>query len=117
MCKNMLVGRRISFCKGRVYGTLPREAGDYWSLAGPGHLTGSRPLAVAPLYFNFLIFFDFFIGVMKKVVDGPGILGEWVKSSIPHGAWRFKKIPIFFAKIRVHQDLHIQHWDFRLMEK
>jgi hypothetical protein len=30
-----------------------------------------------------------------------------VKSSIPHGAWRFYFFPIFFAKIRIHLDLHI----------
>jgi hypothetical protein len=29
-----------------------------------------------------------------------------VKSSIPHGAWRFHFL-IFLAKIRIHKDLHI----------
>jgi hypothetical protein len=35
-----------------------------------------------------------------------------VKSSIPHGAWRFHFFPTFFAKIKVHQDLHIHRWSF-----
>jgi hypothetical protein len=41
-----------------------------------------------------------------------------VKSSIPHGVWRFYFFPNFiFAKIRAHLDLHIHHWDFSFMKK
>jgi hypothetical protein len=36
---------------------------------------------------------------------------------IPHGTWRFQFFQIFFAKIRVHQDLHIKNWNFCLMKK
>jgi hypothetical protein len=40
------------------------------------------------------------------------ILGR-VKSSIPHGAWRFHFFPKFiFAEFRVHLDLHINRLDF-----
>jgi hypothetical protein len=35
-----------------------------------------------------------------------------VKSSIPHGAWRFHFFSTFFAKIRSHLNLHIHHWNF-----
>ena len=44
------------------------------------------------------------------------ILGS-VKSSIPHGAWRFHFYSIFFPKIRGHMDLHIYHWNVSFMEK
>jgi hypothetical protein len=40
-----------------------------------------------------------------------------VKTSILHGAWRFQIFPNFLAKIRLHQDLHINCWDFCLMKK
>jgi hypothetical protein len=41
-----------------------------------------------------------------------------VKSSIPHGAWRFHFFSKFcFAKIREHMDLHIYRWDFSFMKK
>jgi hypothetical protein len=43
---------------------------------------------------------------------------ERVKSSIPHGAWRFHFFPNFiFAKLGVYLDLHIHHWDFSFKEK
>jgi hypothetical protein len=43
---------------------------------------------------------------------------ENVKSSIPHGAWRFHFFPNFiFAKLRVHLDLHIHGRDFSFMKK
>jgi hypothetical protein len=41
-----------------------------------------------------------------------------VKSSIPHGAWRFHSFSnLFFAKIRGHLDLCIDSWDFSFMKK
>jgi hypothetical protein len=41
-----------------------------------------------------------------------------VKSSIPHGAWRFHFFSNFiFAKIRRHLDLRIHRWDFSFMKK
>jgi hypothetical protein len=41
-----------------------------------------------------------------------------VKSSIPHGTWRFYFFPnIIFAKIRLYMDLYIHHWEFSLMKK
>jgi hypothetical protein len=39
-----------------------------------------------------------------------------VKFSIPHEAWRYHFFPIFFAKIRIHVDLHIHRWDFCVMK-
>jgi hypothetical protein len=36
-----------------------------------------------------------------------------VKSSIPHGDWKFPFFSIFiFPKFRIHLDLHIYHRDF-----
>jgi hypothetical protein len=40
-----------------------------------------------------------------------------VKSSIPHGAWRFHFLQNKFDKIIVHLDLHIHRWDFSFMKK
>jgi hypothetical protein len=40
-----------------------------------------------------------------------------VKSSIPLGAWRFHFFLKILAKIRVHLDLHIHHWDFCFIKK
>jgi hypothetical protein len=41
-----------------------------------------------------------------------------VKSSIPHGNWRFHFFSNFiFAEFRVHLDLHIYRWDFCFMKK
>jgi hypothetical protein len=45
------------------------------------------------------------------------ILGS-VKSSIPHGAWRFHFFPNFmFVKFRIYLDLHIRGWHFGFMKK
>jgi hypothetical protein len=40
-----------------------------------------------------------------------------MKPSIPLGAWIFYFILKYFAKIRVHLDLHIHRWDFSFMKK
>jgi hypothetical protein len=41
-----------------------------------------------------------------------------VKSSLPHGAWRFIFISnLIFGKFRIHLDLHIHRWDFCFMKK
>jgi hypothetical protein len=39
-----------------------------------------------------------------------------VKSSIPHGDWRFHFFPRFFPKFRIHMDLQIYRWDFCVMK-
>jgi hypothetical protein len=40
-----------------------------------------------------------------------------VKSSNPHRMWRFYFFSNFFAKIRIHQDLHMHHLKFCLLRK
>jgi hypothetical protein len=41
-----------------------------------------------------------------------------VKSSFPHGTWRFIYFSNFiFDKFRVHLDLHIHRWDFCFIKK
>jgi hypothetical protein len=40
-----------------------------------------------------------------------------VKSSNPHGAWRFHFFEIFLAKIKEQLNLHIHHWNFSFMKK
>jgi hypothetical protein len=40
-----------------------------------------------------------------------------IKSSIPHGDWRFHLFWNFiFPKFRVHLDLHIHRWDFSFIK-
>jgi hypothetical protein len=69
---------------------------------------------------------------MRKYEDGLGILGKWVynttifqpcpyiwKGENFHSSWSLEisNFPKFLAKIRLHQDLHINCWDFCLMKK
>jgi hypothetical protein len=58
-----------------------------------------------------------FESFLFNLLNLASILGK-VKSSIPHGAWRFYFFSNFiFSKFRVHLDLHIHRWDFSLMKK
>jgi hypothetical protein len=58
-----------------------------------------------------------FESFLSKLLDLAPTLGR-VKSSLPCGAWRFYFFSnYFFAKFRVHLDLHIHCWDFSFMKK
>jgi hypothetical protein len=91
--------------------------------------SGYSPTAPFFLQFFDLIFFWYYEEVWRwawhlgrmgvqhfHLLNLAPILGK-VKSSILHGAWRFHFFPNWFAKIRVHQDLHIHCWNFCLMKK
>jgi hypothetical protein len=95
-------------------------AGDQWSSAGHGpHSAKLRATLLPPFFLLFFYFSKLFFWCYEEVwgwawhFERMGVqyshflnlaptLGK-VKSSIPHGAWRFHFFPSFFAKIRVYQ--------------
>jgi hypothetical protein len=128
-CKKMRTAQRRKILKGRSL-EHPQRAGEWSLVTGQPCPIVWQTVGWAPFFPIFLIFFNFFFGVMK---NGLGILGNgctalpfsepcpytW-KGEIFHSSWRLDILffPNFiFATIRIPQHLHIHQWDYSFMKK
>jgi hypothetical protein len=97
-----------------------RAPGCAWRVTAAHSLVDCEPFPATPSLFAFFGFFYLFFLVLWRWPWHFGRMGVQhshflklsptlgrVKSSIPHGAWRFHCFPKKLAKIRVHLD----HWN------
>jgi hypothetical protein len=138
--REILARRRLGHtCRAGRQPLLPNQPRSRWT-TGHRPATARRPYPVVcwtvdwslppPLFSKFFSYFLFLFLYYEEVWGWAWDFGKMdvqhshfftifgmVKSSIPHGAWRFHVFPKRNSKIKVIHVLHINCWDFCLMKK